>query len=160
MNAQELFELAPLGARVTFTDGTPRPPDRFNKKLRAWKDNNDAGYFMGVKPGDGKHDWSKDGFVLRTLDDPVLIINRHFGTEGNKTFEVTPPAPGTIIATSKYNGEAEHIWRDMNAARTWAYHPREGASYAFDKQSWLYFIVAEDGTLKQATKVTATEIEL
>jgi hypothetical protein len=163
MNAQELFTLAPFGAYVKFTDGTPRPPDRFNKKLRAWKDSNDAGYFMSAEPSDGVHDYSKDSFVLRTLDDPVLIINRHFGVAGsNKTFEVVSmPKPGTILAMNKYRKERHevaHIWPTLGHAKAWSIGRNH--HYEFDKQSYVYFIVQEDGTLKAATTVTATEIAL
>lgn len=43
MNAAELIRTAPLGAVVAFSDGTPRPPERFTKKLAAWKLNNGQG---------------------------------------------------------------------------------------------------------------------
>jgi hypothetical protein len=33
MSAQLIYDLAPLGAIVRFSDGSPRPPDRHRKKL-------------------------------------------------------------------------------------------------------------------------------
>lgn len=33
-----------VGMRIRATDNTPRPPDRFNKKLEKWKNNNFTGY--------------------------------------------------------------------------------------------------------------------
>ncbi len=33
-----------IGQRVTVSDGTKRPPDRFNRKLAAWKNNNYTGH--------------------------------------------------------------------------------------------------------------------
>ena len=32
-----------IGKRVQLSDGTPRPPERFNKKLQAWKNTNYEG---------------------------------------------------------------------------------------------------------------------
>lgn len=35
-----------IGQRVTVSDGAKRPPDRFNRKLRAWENNNFTGRVM------------------------------------------------------------------------------------------------------------------
>ncbi len=43
MSALSIFEEAPIGATVAWSDGTPRPPERHRKKLSAWKSNNSQG---------------------------------------------------------------------------------------------------------------------
>jgi hypothetical protein len=43
MSAQHIFDTAPLGALIRFSDGTPKPPARFTKKLAAWENNNAVG---------------------------------------------------------------------------------------------------------------------
>lgn len=43
MSAQRIYDLAPLGAVIRYSDGTPRPPERFRKKVAAWENNNKCG---------------------------------------------------------------------------------------------------------------------
>lgn len=40
MSAHIIFEHAPIGAIVAWSNGTPRPPERHRRKLDAWKTNN------------------------------------------------------------------------------------------------------------------------
>lgn len=40
MSAHTIFESAPIGAIVAWSDGTPRPPERHSKKLAAWENSN------------------------------------------------------------------------------------------------------------------------
>ena len=40
MSAQLIYDLVPLGSIVRYSDGTPRPPERFRKKLAAWENRN------------------------------------------------------------------------------------------------------------------------
>lgn len=44
-------KLLPLGTQVTVTDGTPRPPERFNKKLTDWRYKNYEGVIVEVREG-------------------------------------------------------------------------------------------------------------
>jgi len=37
MSASTIFDTAPLGALIRYTDGSPKPPSRFIKKLAAWE---------------------------------------------------------------------------------------------------------------------------
>lgn len=43
MSAHTIFDNAPIGAFIAWSDGTPEPPTRFKKKLAAWKVNNCSG---------------------------------------------------------------------------------------------------------------------
>lgn len=43
MPAHLIFEHAPIGAIVAWSDGNPRPPERHRRKLEAWKTNNSQG---------------------------------------------------------------------------------------------------------------------
>ena len=52
MNATELLKTVPLGALIAFSDGTPRPPERFTKKLTAWKNTNGVGLLTEKTPGE------------------------------------------------------------------------------------------------------------
>lgn len=40
MSAHTIFDNAPIGSIVAWSDGTPQPPTRFRKKLAAWQSSN------------------------------------------------------------------------------------------------------------------------
>jgi hypothetical protein len=43
MSAQSIYDQAPIGALIRYSDGAPRPPQRFKHKLAAWENNNNGG---------------------------------------------------------------------------------------------------------------------
>ena len=43
MSATTIIKTAPLGALIRYTDGSPKPPARFTKKLAAWERSNGIG---------------------------------------------------------------------------------------------------------------------
>ena len=43
MSATTIIDTAPLGALIRYTDGSPKPPARFTKKLAAWERSNGVG---------------------------------------------------------------------------------------------------------------------
>lgn len=43
MSAQMIYNTAPIGALIAWSDGTPRPPLRHRKKLAAWQTRNSKG---------------------------------------------------------------------------------------------------------------------
>ena len=54
-SAQDIVDRAPLGAMIRFSDGTPQPPTRFKRKLRAWEDRNGTGRLTEKSgPRDGR----------------------------------------------------------------------------------------------------------
>src|SRR6266704_6750722 len=50
MSAKAIYDAAPLGALIRFSDGTPRPPSRFTKKLAAWERSNGVGRLIRKTP--------------------------------------------------------------------------------------------------------------
>lgn len=159
MNGKELFALAPFGAVVAFSDGTPRPPDRFTKKLSAWKSNNASGVFVGRTHGKGKGAWDVDHFTLQTLSSAVLVVNMGFNVGDTDRFTVTAPAvPGTIIAFSKFytergDDECSHIWPSYAHAIAWS----RANGYDLNKQGWAFKIMGADGVLAPFTFPAAAE---
>lgn len=154
LTAKELHALAPFGAYVTFSDGTPRPPDRFKNKLRDWKSRNAAGYFMRADPGDPSKSYARPTFTLQTLNDPVLVVNSIRGLDDDGIrYDVKPPATGTILAYSDSAAELghpleiRHIWRDLNAARHW----EQTCHYDLLKCGYRYLVVKDGGTLADYT---------
>jgi len=50
-SARKIFDEAPIGALIRFSDGTSRPPDRFKRKLQAWENRNGTGRLSEKTPG-------------------------------------------------------------------------------------------------------------
>lgn len=150
MNGKELFALAPFGAIVAFSDGTPRPPDRFTKKLSAWKSQNDAGVFVGRSHGKGAGAWDVDHFTLRTLESSVLVVNRSFNVGDADRFTITSPAaPGTIIAFSDFytergDDDCPYVWPSYTHAKAWGL----AKGYDLSRQGWSFKVIGADGALE------------
>ena len=50
MSATTIIDTAPLGALIRYTDGCPKPPARFTKKLAAWERSNGVGRLVKKEP--------------------------------------------------------------------------------------------------------------
>lgn len=50
MSAHIVYDTAPLGALIRYSDGTPKPPARFAKKLAAWERRNGLGRLVRKEP--------------------------------------------------------------------------------------------------------------
>ena len=50
MSAQDVYDNAPLGSLIRYSDGTPKPPARFNKKLAAWQNRNGVARLVRKEP--------------------------------------------------------------------------------------------------------------
>jgi len=53
MSAHTIFDNAPIGSIVAWSDGTPQPPTRFRKKLAAWQSGNSRGRLIRKQGGRG-----------------------------------------------------------------------------------------------------------
>ena len=51
-SAREIYDIAPLGALIRFSDGTPEPPARHRRKRTAWLSNNGAARLVRKTPAD------------------------------------------------------------------------------------------------------------
>ena len=165
LTAKDLHTLAPLGAYVAYSDGKPKPPQRFNKKLKEWDRSNSWGYFIKAGRGDPTKSYHRPGFALQQ-DHGHFIINTHFGLEGDLSYEVTMPPAGAILAYHDHSDlghalEISHVWQNLNAARTWAWgHGRNGKpDYRFATCGNKYFIVTPNGSLMDYMPADACPVE-
>ncbi len=81
MNAHDLFDTAPLGSLVSFANDQPRPPERFRRKLAAWRTWNGTGRLVAIYPrrlfGSS---FQSAGFVLK-IGEYGLIGHRQVSKE-------------------------------------------------------------------------------
>ena len=50
MSAHHVYDNAPLGSLIRYSDDTPKPPARFNKKLAAWQNRNGVARLVKKEP--------------------------------------------------------------------------------------------------------------
>jgi len=128
MSARTIYETAPLGALVRFSNGEPQPPARFIHKLRAWRRDNGEARLIAKTPSAtvGRHvipdcftlfegGYGPPGLVL-------LVVHREHSANSSLTFEVIeiPPA-GCVLCLIAFREllELKHLAPDRAAAAAW-----------------------------------------
>lgn len=124
LTGRQLIDTAPLGALIRFSDGTPRPPERFKNKLSAWKNNNATGRLVEKTPAS---DLLAAHFKLHIGDfgaNGITVIKFYqtYMADADKTFFIEQlPQPGCVKIldkTPRYT-ELVHLAPDQAAAETW-----------------------------------------
>jgi hypothetical protein len=124
--AHAIYAEAALGSTVSYTDGTPRPPERFRRKLRAWEQRNGRGRLIARHAA-----WRADAPASFTLHHgdfgfqgvTVLVLNLGFSTDSALEFAVErPPETGTVQVVNERHGHVElvHEAATLAAAEAWA----------------------------------------
>ena len=128
MSAQTIYDTVPLGSLVRYFDGTPRPPERFKRKLAAWENNNNGGRLVRKS--------APHTVGTHTTPASVTLHQGDFGSAGVvvlkvfKTFSVNSPLTFTVIERPKPgmvrvldragdNAELLHLADTRAAAEAW-----------------------------------------
>lgn len=128
MSASLIYDLAPIGSIVAWCDGTPRPPERFKKKLAAWQTRNSSGRLICKEGPRQSGNYASPGhFTLHEANfggknTVVIRIHRTFGLDSNLTFKVLErPALGSIRVFDRagVNAELLHLTDNREAAAAW-----------------------------------------
>lgn len=137
MSASLIYGLAPIGSVVAWSDGAPQPPERFKKKLAAWKTRNSRGRLIR-KEGERSLGASSLSayFTLHEGDlgaNGVIAIRIHrtFSLDSTLTFKVIErPALGSVRVFDRAGAHAElvHLAVDRQAAEEWL--TRQGYPHA------------------------------
>ena len=127
LDGHAVYDRVPLGATLRYFDGTPRPPERFTRKLRTWHRFNGSGrlnaksaplsgsflYPATITLRDGAY--GSEGTI-------VLVVNRVFDVTTLLRFEIIDlPKPGMIRVLTRRNGgvELHRLTSDMAEAEAW-----------------------------------------
>jgi hypothetical protein len=95
MSAKHVFDHAPIGSIVAWSDGSPRPPERHRKKLSAWQANNSRGRLIQ------KQDERRIGNVV--LSAGFTLHEGDFGSGGvtvirvHRTFSASSVLQFTVV---------------------------------------------------------------
>lgn len=69
MSAYHVYENAPLGSLIRFSDGTPRPSDENSREFEAWRKRNGSGLLARRTPSPELRSWTPPASItLRHLD--------------------------------------------------------------------------------------------
>lgn len=131
MSAQLIYDLVPLGSTLTYSDGSPRPPERFAKKLAAWESRNSGGRLIRkqaeARVGNTtipasitlhEGDYGGQGTV-------VLRVHRAFSVNSELKFAVKErPAIGSVLVLNRAGDDAElvHLAANRATAEEWLTH--------------------------------------
>ena len=147
MSATTIIDTAPLGALVRYTDGSPKPPARFTKKLAAWERSNGVGRLVKKEPPRVYPTWTALAYVAVDVaqfsSDGVILVTimRSHSADSRLVFEVAEePKPGHVRVLLDFGGNTEllHLAESVTAAELWI--AREGY-----RNARIEFVGVEDG---------------
>ena len=128
MSATKIFDQAPLGALIRYTDGSPKPPARFTKKMAAWERSNGVGRLVKKEPTRSYPTWTAPAsFTLHegnfSSDGVILVtIMRSHSVDSQLNFEVVEePKAGQVRVLLDFGGSTEllHLASSVAAAELW-----------------------------------------
>ena len=128
MSAQLIYDLVPLGSIVRYSDGTPRPPERFRKKLASWENRNNGGRLIRKQAERRVGDTVLPASI--TLHEGnyggggvvVLTVHRSFSVSTDLKFVVTErPMIGSVRVLDRPGEDAEllHLAESHAHAESW-----------------------------------------
>lgn len=137
MSAQNIFDKASLGSIICYSDGSPKPPARFTKKLDLWERSNGSGCLIRKSPGRtvGNHPFPASITIhvgdLVGGDVVLIVLHRSFGVDTRLRFEVIEcPKAGMVQVLGLYGTGTEllHLAANHEAAACWLkQHPHSNA---------------------------------
>ena len=128
MSAITIIDTAPLGALIRYTDGSPKPPARFTRKLVAWERSNGVGRLVKKEPPRVYPTWTAPAsFTLHEgnfASDGVILVTimRSHSAESQLMFEVAEePQPEQVRVLLDFGGNTEllHLAESVTAAELW-----------------------------------------
>lgn len=128
MSAQHIYDTGPIGSFITFSNGEPRPPKRFTRKLRAWNNDNGIGRLVERSPEHvGATYRSPATFTLHlgnygSQGIIVMVVRRVYSVESALHFEIAEtPKPGMVRLLTPIGDheELQFLAPDMAAAEAW-----------------------------------------
>ena len=128
MSVKVIYDRAPLGALIRFSNGQPKPPARYTRKVAAWERVNGVGGLIRKSPPliSGaclspatitlhEGDFASNGVV-------VLVVHRTHDLDSDLCFEVIGvPPPGSCRILQPFGETVEllHLADDRTAAEAW-----------------------------------------
>ena len=128
MSAHNVYDNAPLGSLIRYSDGAPKPPARFSKKLAAWERRNGVGRLVRKEPHRERATYTSPASI--TLHEGnfaagavilVTVMRTHL-VDSDLRFEIAErPAIGMVRILQQVgdNSELLHLAESREAAELW-----------------------------------------
>jgi hypothetical protein len=138
MSAHIIYDSAPLGSVIRYSDGTPKPPARFTRKVSAWETRNGSGRLVKKEPPRTRATYSSPAYFTLHEGDfgqagtIVVSVRRTYCVESDVRFEIVDrPAIGMIRVLQDLGDSPEllHLARDREAAERWLANNRYSLAY-------------------------------
>ncbi|CUX80010.1 hypothetical protein Ga0058931_0708 [Roseibaca calidilacus] len=128
MSATTIIDTAPLGALIRYTDGSPKPPARFTKKLAAWERSNGVGRLVKKEPPRPYPTWTAPASF--TLHEAISPLTGSSSSPSCAAIRLTAlwssrvaeePKPGQVRVLLDFGGNTEllHLAESITAAELW-----------------------------------------
>ena len=128
MSAHTVYDNAPLGSLIRYSDGKPKPPARFSKKLAAWERRNDVGRLVKKEPHRERPTYFSPATI--TLHEGnfasggiiLVTVKRTHQVDSDLAFEIVErPAIGMVRVLQDFGGNSEllHLAESREAAELW-----------------------------------------
>jgi hypothetical protein len=128
MSARTIYDTALLGSMIRYTNGAPRPPERFRRKVAAWEENNRIGRFVECTPA--YDDATCRGAARFTLHIgtygshgvTILVVRRVYSVDNTLHFEIVErPKPGMVRVLTSFQrrDELRYLAADAADAGRW-----------------------------------------
>lgn len=128
MSAQYIYDTAPLGSLIRYSNGEPRPLERFRRKLAAWNNDNGTGRLVERYPGQVTDNYRSPAHFMLHLATYgsqgviVMTVRRAYSVESPLNFEIIEmPKLGQVrvLTTFRDKDELRHLAADMPSAEAW-----------------------------------------
>lgn len=128
MSAQYIFDTAPLGALIRYSNGEPQPPARFTRKLSAWERENGVGRLITREPGVARERYAMPPSLTLHAGDYgspgciVLVVNLIFQVTSKLAFTIVDsPKPGMARVLTSFDGvdTLRYLAADHATAEAW-----------------------------------------
>tara|TARA_R110000868_G_scaffold363120_2_gene625374 strand:- start:2105 stop:2575 length:471 start_codon:yes stop_codon:yes gene_type:complete len=128
MSAQLIYDTAPLGSLIRYSNGEQRPPERFTRKLKAWNNDNGIGRLIERTPEEIRPTYRSPASFCLHLGNygsqgiVAIVVRRHYSIESSLRFEIAEtPTAGKVRVLSSFNGrdELRYLAPHMAAAEEW-----------------------------------------
>jgi len=128
MSAHTIYDCASLGSVIRYSDGAPKPPARFTRKVTAWESRNGTGRLVKKEPPRTRATYSSPAcFTLHEGDfgqggTIVVSVRRTWSIESDLRFEIVErPSIGMVRVLQDIGESPEllHLAKDREAAERW-----------------------------------------
>jgi hypothetical protein len=128
MPARHVYDNAPLGSLIRYSDGTPKPPARFNKKLAAWQTRNGVARLVRKEPQRERKTCASPASITLEEGDfasggvALTTVMHAYSVESDLCFEIIErPAVGAVRILHGHPTAALllHLAEHRDAAEAW-----------------------------------------